>query len=604
MEQFFHKDVKPAETIGKIRSIFLKLGIFVTEHWYMFSDHCYSVRITISDLPHIGANGKGINKEYALASAYAELVERIQNRVEFGPIYGMKKVSSSKYLDYKNFPLRELLENDEFKIFNNLNSDTKNNICNNHASVKCYPYYDIIKNTTKYIPDSFIFQRSGTTGFCAGNTPQEAISQGICEIFERFVVYKVFYDRIPLPSIPITEVNSTILQKLIKSFEDNGFKLIIKDATLNGKYPVVAIVLCNSDRTKYKVTFASDPYFETALSRCLTEITQGRNHEDLISIFRNVPWVDSRDNTDQIDRSKKDIEFKKVFKNSSGAFPETIFLNPKEKPIDDIFFKKLSCNNEILNKLTNIVIKEGYSLYVRDVSFLKFPSFRVFIPVMSDILSVGDKDIVWLISERDSIKKALLKLKEASKDDLEKLADHIEYINRTKNIDDKSFFRSRTGVQLNKTKIGMEFSANQLLFLIYSLLGDKNKIYQALDGFNIVNENSAIPINKQLSKFLYSLKSALKFDKQGYDVNIISDTIKALYGDQITSIATHFLSNPKSVLNDFKLPNCNDCNICPTANDCYFEEYKKHEEFIYKQIKTNPIDQLNLKQYFNQTVHD
>ena len=597
MEQFFHKDVKPTETIDKIRSIFLKIGIFVTEQWYIFSEHCYSVRITISDLPHIGANGKGIDKEYALASAYAELVERIQNRVLFGPQYGMIEVSPSKYLDHENVPLCDLIEKDEFKIFQSLNPDTKNNICNNHSSIKCHPYYDVIKNTTKYIPDSLIFQRSGTTGFCAGNTPQEAISQGICEVFERFVAYKVFHEKIPLPIIPKTEVKSSILQKLIKSYEDNGFKLLIKDATLDGKYPVVAIVLCSSDRTKYKVTFGSDPYFETALSRCLTEIAQGKNHEDLISTFRDIPWIDSTGSTDQTDVAKQDIEFKRVFKNSSGAFPEAIFLNPKEKSIDNIFFQKLTDNNEILNKLTNIIIKEGYSLYIRDVSFLNFPSFRVIIPVMSNILNVGDKDIE-LNLERNSIKKALLKLKEASTDDLEKLADYIEYINHNTIVDDKSFFHSRTDAQLNKTKIGMKFSVNQLLFLIYSLLGDKNKIYQALDGFNIYNKGTDTPINKKLSKFLYRLKSALKFEKQGYEANIISNTIKVLYGDQIASRTMKFLSNPKIVLSDFRLPNCSDCKICPSANDCYFKEHKNYEELIFKQIKTNPIDQLYLKNYF------
>jgi len=69
----------PEETIQKIRNILYSLAIHVYEAgWNTFSNQCFSVRLMDADFPFTSINGKGITRDFALASAYGEFMERLQ----------------------------------------------------------------------------------------------------------------------------------------------------------------------------------------------------------------------------------------------------------------------------------------------------------------------------------------------------------------------------------------------------------------------------------------------------------------------------------------------------------------------------------------------
>ena len=76
-----YKEVTPAETVKKLKKLLDELGIEVEEKWSDKSSvDTYSLRITIKGTD-IGQNGKGMTKEFAMASAYAEFFERFQNGI-------------------------------------------------------------------------------------------------------------------------------------------------------------------------------------------------------------------------------------------------------------------------------------------------------------------------------------------------------------------------------------------------------------------------------------------------------------------------------------------------------------------------------------------
>ncbi|QJW48652.1 hypothetical protein HA075_25215 [bacterium BFN5] len=78
-----YKDELPLKTITKIRNILADLNILVVETgWKNSADGFYSVTVTIRNTD-LATNGKGTTYEYALASAYAELMERLQNQAFF-----------------------------------------------------------------------------------------------------------------------------------------------------------------------------------------------------------------------------------------------------------------------------------------------------------------------------------------------------------------------------------------------------------------------------------------------------------------------------------------------------------------------------------------
>ena len=86
-----YKAVPPYRTINKIRSILEFLNIFTTEFHVGMENFYHSCRVSINNEKlqqlNLGTNGKGIKVDYALASAYGELMERIQNRMIFKDMF-------------------------------------------------------------------------------------------------------------------------------------------------------------------------------------------------------------------------------------------------------------------------------------------------------------------------------------------------------------------------------------------------------------------------------------------------------------------------------------------------------------------------------------
>lgn len=77
------KDDSPEHTVRKIKEALDRVGISVKyEDFPSDAGGMYYSRIEIASITQgcIGANGKGASKELCMASAYAELMERLQNK--------------------------------------------------------------------------------------------------------------------------------------------------------------------------------------------------------------------------------------------------------------------------------------------------------------------------------------------------------------------------------------------------------------------------------------------------------------------------------------------------------------------------------------------
>lgn len=73
-----YKEKQPEETVGQIQKILKIWRLMLLKMAEKSSIGTYALRLKIENMD-IGVNGKGINKIYAQASAYAELIERLQN---------------------------------------------------------------------------------------------------------------------------------------------------------------------------------------------------------------------------------------------------------------------------------------------------------------------------------------------------------------------------------------------------------------------------------------------------------------------------------------------------------------------------------------------
>ncbi len=128
------------------------------------------------------------------------------------------------------------------------------------------------------VPFSWFFAINEFNGPSAGNTYEEAIIQGICEIVERHVCAVVDYEKIAAPVIDMASITDPVCRELIAKFTKNGIELYLNDFTLDTGIPTVSALAI--DRSTFPElseivwTAGTTPDPSKALIRALTEVAQ------------------------------------------------------------------------------------------------------------------------------------------------------------------------------------------------------------------------------------------------------------------------------------------------------------------------------------------
>ncbi|SHH74040.1 YcaO-like family protein [Clostridium grantii] len=403
-QKMHFKSKNPEETVEYIQYILKQHQIEVEEEWKDESlANTYSLRLSIKNT-NIGTNGKGLTKGYARASAYAEFLERFQNNLL--SIYPRTRLSEDNiYYSYdeKLMEVKDVIEdNNELikKLFKdrnieNANFDEKSDLLLRLHKAEymltkrqnifiTVPFYSKRKKGVNYLPYNIYASMYGSNGMCAGNTPQEAIIQGLSEIIERYVQKKIIQGQYSLPDIPIQYIEKFpeiyVRYKKLKSIE--GFSFFLKDCSLGGKYPVAALVIVENNSGYFGVKLGCHPDFGVAMERALTEAAQGGNITD----YCRRSKLDFSNNF--VDN---EVNITNTFKTGRGQYPYSLFK--KEKSFEFIPVRDVSEMNDqsVLDYMINEVIGEEYDILIRDVSYLNFPSFHIIIPNMSEMGSGDNK---------------------------------------------------------------------------------------------------------------------------------------------------------------------------------------------------------------------
>ena len=198
-----YKAVLPTETIATIKAIIKKNKLPVTETLLGDGEMFCSCRIALShnDDASIGTNGKGMDWDYALASGYAEFMERLQNRAIVYPNpanIGRRFRFFSDERDY-SYTYEEGIR--IIKDFAPM-AFPPNGVVFNSLDGKEVPFYHYNSGECRYVPYSLIRWINGSNGMCAGNIPEEAVIQGFNEIFERYCIQRLYLDHLTPPDIP------------------------------------------------------------------------------------------------------------------------------------------------------------------------------------------------------------------------------------------------------------------------------------------------------------------------------------------------------------------------------------------------------------------
>lgn len=396
------KECEPTETVEKIKSILKDNNIPVNEGPIYCDNDKYSpvsLRTYIAEINQLGTNGKGNCINNAKASAYAELMERIQNQ----------SLLQLKGDDYIYAPDEEIYN------INNINDNILNEFnINNLQKLSCriykntsedkvimLPFYNIKEKSVKKLPIQLLFLLQGTSGMAAGNTIEEAFVQGFSEICERYSYKYIALNSLSLPSIPEDEyIKYDNIKNLINYYEQRGYKIHVKDASLGKNIPAVCILTEDLNNNLFYVNFGAHPSLPVAIERTLTEFVQGfilSDKDFSIKLKLQGNYFPNR----TINYEKEDINLwaerliqaTAIYENSE--YIRKIFFNDKT----EYSYNKgtwIHSEEKISNKeLMNFMLKNLYkitenNIYVRDVSFLGFPSIQIFIPTMSVLYSFDD----------------------------------------------------------------------------------------------------------------------------------------------------------------------------------------------------------------------
>lgn len=287
------KDAALETSIASMQDKLLKLGFHIEEaSWLNPIANVWSVHIRDRDCPMLFTNGKGSSQKAALASALGEYFERLSTNYFWADFYLGKTIANSKFVHYpqeKWFALPKnnnlptgLLDNATQAFYDPEASLAASKLVdlnsgNEQRGICALPYNRQRDGVTVWFPVNIIGNLYVSNGMSAGNTPTEARTQALSEIFERHIKFRIIAEAICLPDVP-TEVIARYphIQAGIEELRAAGFGILVKDASLGGKYPVMCVTLLNPQDQGCYASFGAHPRFEVALERALTELLQGR----------------------------------------------------------------------------------------------------------------------------------------------------------------------------------------------------------------------------------------------------------------------------------------------------------------------------------------
>lgn len=590
-----YKAVSPEITVSNIRGMLEKIGMFLREDTYSVSDNLFTTRISIAnkglDKLNIGTNGKGTSYQYALASGYAEFMERLQNGILFRGIksaykeeinhlavsdsYKQKLIDNNIVLDFLYDPREKYSELDE-SINNNLEFYknmypfllTKEEIKDfihdilGFDSVIEVPFYSLKLNKEIYLPIEVLWFSCGSNGMASGNTKEEAIIQGFCEIFERYAGYEIYRKNLTPPDIPISEFRNEPVYKIIKSLiEQNDYHLIIKDCSLGLGLPVLGVLVIDEKNGRYNFNLGSALNPSIALERCLTELYQGS---------KTLSWYDIKfeeySGNPQMSDEFIYINGSKLFVDSSGYWPQSLFaINPSYK-YNGLIDGLNNSDEEDLKYIKNKIKALGFTAFIRDVSFMGFNSYYIIVPGMSQFPS--SKQHYAVLGETISSLHVVRNLSETSIAETRKLC---ELVNKDyKYLKLINFNFNELMVYHNNSDL-LDLDLELLLFMLNYKVGNINESYYYICEFLKDKEFIAY-------KYYFCIKDYVYFKMKGYLDNQISNQMGLLYGEIIEEVIND-LKNPSQVLNGYEWPSCFRCNDCKIKNECshliFLSLYKK-----------------------------
>ena len=485
------KDLPLEQTIANMSGILADLGMKIEiASWRNIVPHVWSLHIRDAASPMCFTNGKGATKESALCSALGEFIERLSCNFFYNDQFFGEDIANSDFVHYPNEkwfkpgPDDELpegiLDDHCLAIYNPEGELCGSNLIDTNSGrtdrgIVSLPFVRQSDGETVYFPSNLIENLFLSNGMSAGNTLPEAQVQCLSEIFERAVKKQIIEEEMALPDVP-----QSVLDKYphivegINALEAQGFPILVKDASLGGRFPVMCVTLMNPRNGGVFASFGAHPSFEVALERSLTELLQGRSFENLNDV--PAPTFSTQAVTEP-------NNFVEHFIDSTGVVSWRFFSAKSDLEFCEWNFS--GSNEEEARTLIGILEDLGKEVYVATHEDLGAPVCRILVPGYSEVYPV--EDLVWDNTNMAlDYREDILNLHALSEDQLADLAERLE----ASQLDNYMTIISLIGIEFDENTIWGQLTILELKLLICLALQWHEEAQEFVDMFLQFNDNT------------------------------------------------------------------------------------------------------------------
>ena len=528
------KDASLESSIAGMTGKLEALGFHVEERsWLNPVEGIWSVHISERDCPLMFTNGKGATKLAALASALGEFFERLSCNYFWTHYYLGEAIAARAFTHYPreqwfkpgddgSWP-DELLTPELRQFYNpdgavDANALIDFNSGNSERGICALPYIRERDGASVWFPVNIIGNLYVSNGMSAGNTPAEARTQALSEIFERYVKFRIISECLCLPDVPEDVIaRYPRIQAGVHALRAAGFGILVKDASLGGQYPVMNVTLLNPHDQGCFSSFGAHPRFEIALERALTELLQGRAL-DALGGFPE-PGFD----LDEITHAQN-LEIH--FVDSSGIISWNFLRDTPDFEFSDWNFSDTTAEDYAW--LVERIHAEQHDIYIADFTHLGVYACRIFVPGMSEIYPVDDLEYE-NNSVGNHIRPAILHLSDLDDDECTDLLSTLNELG----LADQRPVAALIGLAPDADSLWKDLRVGELKTLLGLAIGDEEATREGCDWVR-----NFAQLNDQRRRVYLCIESLLKLS----DAAPYTDALQQLYSAETLQKAQALLS--------------------------------------------------------------
>ncbi|MGV6477357.1 OsmC domain/YcaO domain-containing protein [Azotobacter vinelandii] len=489
------KDLPLEQTIANMSEILAGLGMKIEiASWRNIVPNVWSLHIRDAQSPTCFTNGKGATKESALASALGEFIERLNCNFFYNDQFWGEDIANAAFVHYpderwfkpgrKDALPAEILDAYCLEIYNpddelrgsHLYDTNSGNV---ERGICSLPFVRQSDGEVVYFPSNLIENLYLSNGMSAGNMLAEAQVQCLSEIFERAVKREILEGELALPDVP-REVLAKYPGILagIQGLEEQGFPVLVKDASLGGEFPVMCVTLMNPRTGGVFASFGAHPNFEVALERSLTELLQGRSFEGLNDL--PAPTFESHALTEP-------NNFVEHFIDSSGVVSWRFFSAKADFEFVEWDFSGQGedSNAEEAATLFGILEDMGKEVYMAVYEHLGATACRILVPGYSEIYPV--EDLIWDNTNKAlSFREDILNLHRLDDARLKALLKRLENCE----VDDYTDITTLIGIEFDDNTVWGQLTLLELKLLISLALRRFEDAKELVEAFLQYNDNT------------------------------------------------------------------------------------------------------------------